>query len=88
MANTKTSMFLNIALLLALLLVVSLAEGRKLAAGSAPQCDLVFGVQEGDTCFGITKQFDLTTEFFNSINPNLNCDALFVGQWVCVAGAA
>ncbi|KAJ4717584.1 Peptidoglycan-binding lysin domain [Melia azedarach] len=88
MANTKTSMFLNIALILALLLVVSLAEGRKLAEESAPQCVSVSGVQEGDTCFDITKQFDLTTEFFNSINPNLNCDALFVGQWVCIAGTA
>ncbi|KAJ4717086.1 Peptidoglycan-binding lysin domain [Melia azedarach] len=91
MANSKTSVFLNLALILALLLALSLAEGRTFAVGfakSGPQCDSVLGVQEGNTCSQITQAFDLTTEFFNSINPNLNCDALFVGQWVCVGGTA
>ncbi|KAJ4717075.1 Peptidoglycan-binding lysin domain [Melia azedarach] len=90
MAITKTSVFLNLALMLALFLALSLAEGRTFAIGfakSGPQCDSVIGVQEGNTCSDITQQFDLTTEFFNSINPNINCDALFVGQWICVGGS-
>ncbi|KAJ0097403.1 hypothetical protein Patl1_27923 [Pistacia atlantica] len=31
--------------------------------------------------------FGLATESFGSINPNLNCSALFVGQWLCVVGS-
>jgi len=53
-----------------------------------PECDEVFGVGSGDNCFDITQTFNLTTKLFDSINPNLNCDALFVGQWLCVAGSA
>ena len=56
------------------------------AKKSTPECDAVVGVESGDTCFDIADKFQLTTEFFDSINPNLNCDALFVGQWVCVDG--
>ncbi|KAL5977015.1 hypothetical protein ACLOJK_021353 [Asimina triloba] len=29
-----------------------------------------------------------TAEDFCAINPNLDCDNLFVGQWLCVAGSA
>ncbi|WJZ96275.1 hypothetical protein VitviT2T_014975 [Vitis vinifera] len=57
-------------------------------AKATPECDTVVGVESGDTCFDIADKFQLTTEFFDSINPNLNCDALFVGQWVCVDGTA
>lgn len=49
-------------------------------------CNSVYPVQDGDTCFAVTQMFKLTTDFFTSINPNLNCDALFVGQWLCVDG--
>ncbi|KAJ9690272.1 hypothetical protein PVL29_012763 [Vitis rotundifolia] len=52
-----------------------------------PQCDTVIGVESGDTCFHIIQNFNMTTEFFESIKPNLNCDELFIGQWLCVAGA-
>lgn len=49
-------------------------------------CDAVYSVQSGDTCFGVAQMFNLSTEFFDSINPNLNCTALFVGQWLCLDG--
>lgn len=54
----------------------------------SPDCDTVVGVESGDTCFDIAQDFGLTTEFFNSINPNIKCDDLFVGQWVCIEGTA
>ncbi|KAK1588136.1 hypothetical protein Q3G72_020165 [Acer saccharum] len=55
---------------------------------SSPEYKTVFGVARGGTCFDIAQQFNLTTEFFDSINPNVNCNALFVGQWLCIAGTA
>ncbi|KAK9056343.1 hypothetical protein SSX86_027433 [Deinandra increscens subsp. villosa] len=51
-----------------------------------PICSSVIGVKSGDTCFDIAQKFKLSTSFFNSINPNLNCDALFVGEWICIDG--
>ena len=53
---------------------------------STPECETVFGVGAGDTCFAVTQAFNLTTEFFSALNPNLNCEALFVGEWLCVDG--
>ncbi|MBA0779908.1 hypothetical protein Gotri_004085 [Gossypium trilobum] len=51
-----------------------------------PTCVSIYGQQEGDTCFSITQAFNLTFDFFLQINPNLNCDTIFVGQWLCVDG--
>ncbi|KAK4858612.1 hypothetical protein QYF36_019344 [Acer negundo] len=53
--------------------------------GGKASCENVFGVRSGDTCTGIAQMFKLSTVTFDSNNPNLNCDALFVGQWLCVA---
>ncbi|KAH9717325.1 hypothetical protein WN944_023126 [Citrus x changshan-huyou] len=91
MASYKTSVFCNLALFVALLLIVSVAESRNFAVGlvkSPPTCDSVYGAQEGDTCFDVSQKFSLTNEFFLAINPNIDCDAVFVGQWLCVAGSA
>lgn len=57
-------------------------------APAALICDLVFGVNSGDTCFSIAQGFGLSSGEFESINPNVNCAALFVGQWICVEGTS
>ncbi|XWS13208.1 hypothetical protein CRYUN_Cryun36dG0017800 [Craigia yunnanensis] len=62
------------------------AVGHAKAKTLTPSCLSIYGAEEGDTCFGITQAFNLTTDFFNQINPNLNCDQMFVGQWLCVDG--
>ncbi|KAF8029676.1 hypothetical protein BT93_E2183 [Corymbia citriodora subsp. variegata] len=89
MANTGKSaiiFFFEMFLVLSLLLGVSMAENklikgfRILEANSALQCGAAYGVRAGDTCFSVAEASHLTTSVFNSINPNLNCDALFVGQ--------
>lgn len=49
-------------------------------------CLKVVNVKNGDTCFDVSKTFGLGTDVFSAINPNLNCTALFVGQWLCVDG--
>ncbi|CAB4275969.1 unnamed protein product [Prunus armeniaca] len=81
---------INLVLMLSLLLVVA-SEGQFLANGilkppATLKCESVYGVKTGDTCFEIAQAFSLPTELFDSINPNLNCTALFVGQWVCLNG--
>ncbi|KAK3011124.1 hypothetical protein RJ639_012683 [Escallonia herrerae] len=90
----KLAMSLYMVVIVSFLLTSTIAESRSTpsigfaVAKAAPSCDTVFGVRSGDTCFGIVQTFKLTTEFFDSINPNLNCTALFSGQWVCVDGTA
>ncbi|KAL3509509.1 hypothetical protein ACH5RR_028910 [Cinchona calisaya] len=92
MANIKASVFLNFALILSFLLIISVTENRSLAAGSEQNsvliCDKIYGAQNGDTCFSIAQKFNVTTEFFSSLNPNLNCTNVFVGEWLCVDGLA
>ncbi|KAK9085064.1 hypothetical protein Sjap_025475 [Stephania japonica] len=83
----------KLALLLTLLLIASVAESRflgyKKATTPAPTCFTPYGVQSGETCFSIKKKFDLSDDaHFSAINPNLNCDGLFVGQWICISGSS
>ncbi|KAK6932470.1 LysM domain [Dillenia turbinata] len=88
-AANKTTIVLNLILVLSLLLLISMAESRGIGAlgkKGEPDCNTVVGLKSGDTCDGIAKEFNLTQEFFNAINPNVDCDALFVGQWICVDG--
>ncbi|KAM5588428.1 hypothetical protein ABKV19_006724 [Rosa sericea] len=88
-SNASIVMNLTV-LMLSFLLVVSFAESRFLEKGilkpATLKCDSVYGVNTGDTCFEIAEAFNLSAEFFDSINPNLNCKTLFVGQWVCLDG--
>ncbi|KAL4188945.1 hypothetical protein AMTRI_Chr08g162940 [Amborella trichopoda] len=46
--------------------------------------DKVFGVRQNDTCFSVTQLFNLTQTVFEGLDPNLNCDKLFVCQWLCI----
>ncbi|KAE8708891.1 hypothetical protein F3Y22_tig00110332pilonHSYRG00484 [Hibiscus syriacus] len=88
--NNKTSMLTNLVLIAAVFVLVSMAESRGLVISrkSTPSCVKVYGVESGDTCFSVTQTFNMTDTFFYSVNPNLNCDSLFVGQWLCIAGTA
>ncbi|XP_021886848.1 uncharacterized protein DDB_G0273701/DDB_G0273221-like [Carica papaya] len=95
MSNKTTAMLLNLSFLLSLILIASMAESRLFSFGGflkptdkSPECDQVFGARSGDTCFGISQMFNLTQDSFDAINPNLDCDKLFVGQWLCVSGSA
>ncbi|XVF65605.1 hypothetical protein PTKIN_Ptkin09bG0262300 [Pterospermum kingtungense] len=91
-SNSKLAMYLNLVLLLSLLLIINMAESRLFQFGHAkgktltPSCTSIYGAEKGDTCSGIIQAFNLTSDFFNQINPNLNCDQMFVGQWICIDG--
>lgn len=47
-------------------------------------CKTVQGAEDGDTCTIVAQQFNLSTQQFLEINPNINCDHIFIGQWLCV----
>ncbi|KAL4628804.1 hypothetical protein ACB092_05G264400 [Castanea dentata] len=92
-STNAIAIILNLALMLALLHIFPVAESQFFGNGLStltpihvPVCDQVYGVNSGDTCLDVAKNFNLPTDFFNSINPNLNCSALFIGQWLCVDG--
>ncbi|KAF8011958.1 hypothetical protein BT93_I0168 [Corymbia citriodora subsp. variegata] len=86
--SRKSTVFFNLVSILFFVLMVYMVESR--VVGTVPQpglvCNEVVAVKSGDTCFAIAQQFDLTVEAFRFINPNLNCKALFIGQWLCIAG--
>ncbi|KAK0578228.1 hypothetical protein LWI29_007023 [Acer saccharum] len=73
----------TLVLMFALLISFTMANFGFL--GGKASCEKVFGVRSGDNCTGIAQMFKLSTVTFDSNNPNLKCDALFVGQWLCVA---
>ncbi|KAF8011880.1 hypothetical protein BT93_I0111 [Corymbia citriodora subsp. variegata] len=88
-ASHKSIIFSLISILF-FVLMISLAEsrvtGRVATLNPGLVCDKVVGVNSGDTCLSIAQQSQLSSVSFSSINPNLNCDALFVGQWLCISG--
>ncbi|KAK2985929.1 hypothetical protein RJ640_008145 [Escallonia rubra] len=87
----RAAKFLNLILILALFVTISMADSRFIGIGFTkvpPICSKVHGAQIGDTCFSVAKTFNLTTEDFNGINPNLDCTRIFVGEWLCVNGLA
>ncbi|CAO2177992.1 unnamed protein product [Urochloa humidicola] len=98
MANHRTG-----ALLIASLLVaVSLADARltihhdvhgvffvnDVAAVPALSCSKVHGVKVGETCSSVAQAAGLTQDDFLGFNPNINCEKVFVGQWVCLAATS
>ncbi|ONI18656.1 hypothetical protein PRUPE_3G230600 [Prunus persica] len=92
-AGSKMALILNLILVLSLVLMISIAESRQVGMGiggkkPAAVCAAVYGAEEGDTCTSVSEMFNLSLDFFLSINPNINCDNFFVGQWLCTAGSA
>lgn len=51
---------------------------------SSLSCNSVYGAEGGDTCSDVAEAFGLSLQDFLAINPNVNCDGIFVGQWLCV----
>ncbi|KAI8324491.1 ADC synthase [Martensiomyces pterosporus] len=47
-------------------------------------CARTYIVQSGDTCWRIAQTFGLTTDALLSLNPDLNCNSLYIGQSVCL----
>ncbi|KAI9121241.1 hypothetical protein K1719_008274 [Acacia pycnantha] len=78
---------IGLALLLSFLLAtIFFAEARPTPNVADPICTNIHGVEQGETCTSIAQHFNLDTPHFLQLNPNINCELIFVGQWVCVAG--
>ncbi|KAM7493464.1 hypothetical protein LguiB_028073 [Lonicera macranthoides] len=92
-SNVIPSKFISLVLVLYFLLIISMVESRHLGVGfrkidaATINCDAVYGQEDGDTCFSVAQTFNLSLDSFLEINPNINCDAIFVGQWLCVDGS-
>ncbi|KAG8385631.1 hypothetical protein BUALT_Bualt03G0065200 [Buddleja alternifolia] len=92
-SSNKISTILNFAFMLSLLIIITIAESRSIfgigigVGTTGLSCESVVGVKSDDTCFGIANTNNLTITSFQAINPNLNCTALFVGQWLCTDGS-
>ncbi|KAM3222043.1 lysM domain-containing protein ARB [Capsicum annuum] len=89
-ASYKLTMLFTFVLLF--LLSINIAESRIVSSGigtnSALICSKIYGANIGDTCFSIMQQFSVTPESFTTFNPNLNCDKMFVGEWICLDGSS
>ncbi|KAH6826279.1 hypothetical protein C2S53_012240 [Perilla frutescens var. hirtella] len=89
MAQANNTLF-KLLLVLSLLLMISTTESIRFGFGnqdSSPVCNSVHGADSGETCSTVAQEFGLSLQDFLNINPNINCDAIFVGQWVCVDGS-
>ncbi|XP_059284716.1 lysM domain-containing protein ARB_03442-like [Lycium ferocissimum] len=89
-ASYKSAIFFIFVLLF--ILSISMAESRTVSSGigtnSALICSKIYGANIGDTCFSVMQQFSMTAEAFTTFNPNLNCDKMFVGEWICLDGSS
>ncbi|GKE15702.1 peptidoglycan-binding lysin domain-containing protein [Tanacetum coccineum] len=90
----NTSMFVTIATTLSLFLILTaLVQSRVTLVGGflkakSVVCNEVYGVEVGDDCTAISQAFQMSLGSFLGINPNINCESIFVGQWVCVDGSS
>ncbi|KAF8011960.1 hypothetical protein BT93_I0170 [Corymbia citriodora subsp. variegata] len=82
----KSTVFFNSVSILFFVLMVATAESLIIGRDPLLLCQTVVMVASGDTCFAIAQEVNLNIDIFYSFNPNLNCDALFVGQWLCTGG--
>ncbi|KAF7847922.1 hypothetical protein BT93_L2448 [Corymbia citriodora subsp. variegata] len=86
--SSKMTVLFNLFLVLSLCFTVSMAERilkSDTSISTGLTCESVYGVKSGDTCLGVANMFKLTQESISVFNPNLNCDKLFVGQWLCTS---
>ncbi|XP_057792620.1 lysM domain-containing protein ARB_03442-like isoform X2 [Salvia miltiorrhiza] len=92
--QTNNAFFFKLALVLSLVLMMSIAESVNLRVGFKKQdaadavCNSVHGTESDETCSSVAQEFNLSLDEFLAINPNINCDSVFVGQRLCVDGSA
>ncbi|CAL4947106.1 unnamed protein product [Urochloa decumbens] len=80
MANRGTA-----ALVIAFLLVATVTLADAAPPASQLICKKAYGIKERETCFAVAQTTGLPLKKFLRFNPNINCDNLFIGQWVCLS---
>ncbi|CAO2166631.1 unnamed protein product [Urochloa humidicola] len=68
----------------ALVIAFLLAAAVTLAGADLLICLKPYGIKENETCFAVAQTTGLGLDTFLRFNPNINCNNLFVGQWVCL----
>lgn len=63
--------------------MVAVGFGEDKSSSTIIECFKVYGAEAGDTCSLIIQKLGVPQDSFFKFNPNLNCDAIFVGQWLC-----
>ncbi|KAI4371699.1 hypothetical protein MLD38_010021 [Melastoma candidum] len=56
----------------------------KPSPSTGSQCNKAYSIKKGETCYAVMQMFKLKENNFYQINPNVECNHLFVGQWLCV----
>ncbi|KAL8102300.1 hypothetical protein AgCh_026981 [Apium graveolens] len=86
-SSNRSALELFLVLAFAVLLVSRSAEGSGNTNAKELSCTSFIDHKEGETCFSIAQEFKLTLAEFIGFNPNLNCNKLFVGEWLCLNAA-
>ncbi|CAL4961040.1 unnamed protein product [Urochloa decumbens] len=73
------------ALVIVFLLVVAVTLAGAAPPASPLICKIAYGIKERETCFAVAKATRMPLKKFLRFNPNINCDNLFIGQWVCLS---
>ncbi|CAL4947104.1 unnamed protein product [Urochloa decumbens] len=79
MANRGTA-----ALVIAFLLVAAVTVADAAPPASPLICKIAYGIKERETCFAVAQTTGIPLKKFLRFNPNINCNNLFIGQWVCL----
>lgn len=58
------------------------------SASTTANCNKTIIVQDGDRCWQLWTMYGLSQDTFTTLNPNVNCSSLQVGQPVCVSNTA
>jgi len=54
---------------------------------ACPEGTFAYTIRQGDTFFAIARRFNVSLEALIRANPNVDPDALLVGQRICIPGA-
>lgn len=50
-------------------------------------CTNYYSVMNGDICYSIASQYQITLNQLYTLNPGINCNNMYIGQSVCVASS-
>ena len=62
----------------------ALQLGQNICVKIAEECSKTYKIASGDYCYKIWTDNNLTEPQFHDFNPDINCDALQIGQQICL----
>ncbi|CAN0914839.1 hypothetical protein LINGRAHAP2_LOCUS28777 [Linum grandiflorum] len=92
MATNILMKIINSILVISFIMVVMMSTAEStsrhlLTPACTVSCTEFVGVKRDETCDSISQDNNsMTVSKFLSLNPNLVCENMFEGEWVCVDG--